>query len=77
MKRRRFIGLILLFSLTTAMAGCGEETRGETAAQEVELLEPVGMTGSGRLRGSATCMTRISIPLRWFPMWRNTVLTRT
>ena len=47
MKRRRFIGLILLFSLTTAMAGCGEETRGETAAQEVELLEPVGMTGSG------------------------------
>lgn len=57
MKRRRFIGLILLFSLTTAMAGCGERARGETpfgevspeetAAQEVELLEPVGMTGSG------------------------------
>lgn len=41
------MGLVLIFSLTVAMAGCGETPSQENTAREVALLEPVGMTGSG------------------------------
>lgn len=41
------MGLVLIFSLTVAMAGCGETPSQENTAREVALLEPVGMTSSG------------------------------
>lgn len=41
------MGLVLIFSLTAAMAGCGETPSQENTAREVALLEPVGMTSSG------------------------------
>lgn len=47
MKRQRFLGLLLLFSLTVTMVGCGQTPPRESMAQDVELLEPVGMTASG------------------------------
>lgn len=47
MKRQRLLGWILLFSLTTAITGCGQTPPQESVAHEVELLEPVGMTDSG------------------------------
>lgn len=51
MKGRRLLVLVMMFSLAAGMAGCGDASRQETAAEnaasEVELLEPVGLTGSG------------------------------
>ncbi len=39
--------MLLLFSLTVTMVGCGQTPPRESMAQDVELLEPVGMTASG------------------------------
>lgn len=47
MRGRSILGLILAFSLTASLWGCGEAPRQETAAGEVALLEPVGLTSSG------------------------------
>lgn len=47
MMRERLLGLALLVSLTTAVTGCGGTPPQESAARQVELLDPVGMTGSG------------------------------
>jgi len=47
MKGRRLLGLVMAAFLTTAMTGCGETPRQAAAPQEVELLEPVGFSGSG------------------------------
>ncbi len=47
MKGRRLIGLVMTAFLTAAMIGCGGETRQAAITEEVQLLEPVGLTGSG------------------------------
>lgn len=47
MKGRKLLGLVIFAFLTTAMAGCGETPLQTAAPEEVELLEPVGLSGSG------------------------------
>lgn len=47
MRGRSIWGLILVFSLTVSLCGCGEAPMQETAGGEVALLEPVGLTSSG------------------------------
>lgn len=47
MKGRRLLGLVMTGVLAAAAAGCGEAPRQTVTAQEVQLLEPVGLTGSG------------------------------
>lgn len=47
MRGRSILGLIMVFSLTVSLCGCGEVPRQETAGGEVALLEPVGLTSSG------------------------------
>lgn len=47
MKGRRLWGLVMTVFLTAAMTGCGEVPQQAAITEEVELLEPVGLTGSG------------------------------
>lgn len=47
MKGRRLLGLAMTGFLAVAAAGCGEAPQQAAAAEEVQLLEPVGLTGSG------------------------------
>lgn len=50
MRGKRLLVLMMIFSLAAGVTGCGEASGQEAAAgeaAEVELLEPVGLTGSG------------------------------
>lgn len=50
MKGRKLLVLIMIFSLAAGLTGCGQASGQEAAAgnyEEVELLEPVGLTTSG------------------------------
>ncbi len=47
MKGRRLLGLAMTGFLAVTAAGCGEAPQQAVVAQEVQLLEPVGLTGSG------------------------------
>lgn len=47
MKGRRLLGLAMTVFLAAAMTGCGEAPRQAAVTEEIKLLEPVGLTGSG------------------------------
>ncbi len=47
MKGRRLLGLAMTAFLMTAMTGCGEAPQQAAVTEEVKLLEPVGLSGSG------------------------------
>lgn len=47
MRGRRLLGLAMTAFLMTAMTGCGEAPQQAAVTEEVKLLEPVGLSGSG------------------------------
>ena len=47
MRGRRLLGLAMTAFLMTAMTGCGEAPKQAAVTEEVKLLEPVGLSGSG------------------------------
>ena len=47
MRGRRLLGLAMTAFLMTAMTGCGEARQQAAVTEEVKLLEPVGLSGSG------------------------------